>query len=60
MNGTDLWKMVYEITFTQKKGNDFYFYVTFALVVEKVITHLSPPMTFKDDEWVGGSLPIPT
>jgi hypothetical protein len=43
-----------------RKGNEFYFYVTFALVVEKVITQLSLPMTFKDEEWVDGSLPIPT
>jgi hypothetical protein len=28
--------------------------------VEKVITQLSLPMTFKDEEWVDGSLPIPT
>jgi hypothetical protein len=43
-----------------QKNNDFYFYVTFALVVERVITHLSPPMTFKDEKWVDGNLPIPT
>jgi len=43
-----------------KEGNDFYFYVTFSLVVEKVITHIFPPMTFKDKTWVDGSLPIPT
>jgi hypothetical protein len=27
---------------------------------QKVITQLSLPMTFKDEEWVDGSLPIPT